>query len=310
MEVVLGGAYRILGWEGLLNGLSKQQQEYCARIGTIVQLLRVHQSPWLHESLADILYETSAFESSDPRDRIFAIAGCLNSFPDHLVDYRKALPEVLTDVATCESDREEFMLSLFRGMCYVDTLSNDVPSWVPTWQFSTPRWQTLCYEIEEDGIDVSQMELSVSENRKVLKSGAIIFDKITALSDPGIIAQDHAETCDWLAQCEKMARNTTDNLKRGDEHIQLFVKCFTFSDKDKEDVDLVTAYQSYLRRSAILSAIEMSRGDPVLCATQYKKRCQDLNVSPEQPGLIYAEEKIDLTYERQLALLSRSFVED
>ena len=65
-------------------------------------------SSWLHESLADILLETTNLESSDPRDRIFAVVGCLNDFPDRLVDYTKDMTEILTSVAMCEDTVRSF----------------------------------------------------------------------------------------------------------------------------------------------------------------------------------------------------------
>lgn len=161
-EVLLGGAYRIADFPEFRHALNEVQRRHCDRIEKIVQLIRAKQEPWLHESLTEILLETASFESSDARDRVFAIIGCLKGFTDHgfwttprkqlvrgrwedingtstdpqvilsrldaIVDYKHSLPEVLTDVALCEDDRDESLLSIFRNLCHVDVLADDVPS--------------------------------------------------------------------------------------------------------------------------------------------------------------------------------------
>ncbi|KAL2404725.1 hypothetical protein ABEF93_007169 [Exophiala dermatitidis] len=300
-EIILGGAYRILSLPELNHALDHNQRRNCIRVESIVQLLRMQQSSWLHESLADILLETANFESSDPRDRIFAILGCLDTtVPDHLVDYTKDLTEVLTSVAMCESERDtdEYFLSLLRGLCYVDKVSDTVPSWIPTWEFSSPAWLSLWDVVEADAVDVAQMEVSISVDRKRLQTRAIIFDRVATVSDPTFerdglpmarddpdtqerqFSRDYDEKCDWLVQCERIATGVAD------ASLETFLRCYLFGvDLEEQDFDFVNAYQTYLRMGALKSAVQAGSGN--LHPAHYRQRCRRLNVQPQldMPGL-------------------------
>lgn len=324
-EIILGGAYRIATFPEFKHALNQHQRKHCDRVESIVQLLRAQQSSWLHESLADICLETSSFESSDPRDRIFAIVGCLDGFPEHLIDYTKTLPEVLINVAMCEDDQEEFLLSLLRGLCYVDELIDDVPSWIPTWQFCTPLYQPLWNETEEDGTDVSQMEMTISEDKRVLQTRAIIFDRTASVSDPtyandGLpFATDDAETqknkfikdlegkCDWLAQCESIAKDAAPDIDTEDECLERFLRCYVLGADYVEDLDFITTYQTYLRHSAIMSATQTGGGNSAQVAAYYRERCQELHVHPNQPLLGDDDDTIALKYKNELVEIADSW---
>ncbi len=317
-EIILGGVSRIVVFQGFKQALNQRQRKHCDRVESIVQLLRAQQSSWLHESLADICLETASFESSDPRDRIFAILGCLDGFPNHLVDYSKTLPEVLISVAMCEDEQEEFLMSLLRGLCYVEKLRDDVPSWIPTWQFSTSPWYSLWNETEEDGMDVSQMEMTISEDKRVLQTRVIIFDWIASVSDPTYdkdlspFATDDAETqknkytkdyggkCDWLAKCESIARDTAPETDIEDESLERFLRCYAFG-AEYENLDFITVYQTYLRYSAIILATQTSGGDSAQVAAHYRERCHELSVPPKQPLLGDDDDTIASRYENELA---------
>ncbi|KAG9790969.1 hypothetical protein KCU88_g1141, partial [Aureobasidium melanogenum] len=268
-EIILGGAYRILSLPELNHALDHNQRRNCIRVESIVQLLQ-----------------------------IFAILGCLDTtVPDHLVDYTKDLTEVLTNVAMCESERDtdEFFLSLLRGLCYVDKLSDSVPSWIPTWEISSPAWLSLWDVVEEDAIDVAQMEVSISVDRKRLQTRAIIFDRIATVSDPTFerdglpmarddpntqerqFSRDYDEKCDWLVQCERIATGVAD------ASLETFLRCYLFGvDFEEQDFDIVNAYQTYLRMGALKSAVQAGNGN--LDPAHYRQRCRQLNVQPH-PGL-------------------------
>ncbi|KAK2752445.1 hypothetical protein FQN54_008107 [Arachnomyces sp. PD_36] len=326
-EIVLGGAYRIQNFPEFGHALDHGQRRNCDHIECMVQLLRMEQSSWLHESMADVLLETADFQSADPRDRIFAIIGCLESFPLHLVDCTKRLPEILTSVAMCESEEEEWLLSLLRGLCYVDILSADVPSWIPTWEFSSRSWLSLWNEIEEDAIDATQMETSVSEDKKLLRTRAIIFDQVSTISGPtsekeGLpMAKDNPDTqelqtaqyyskkCDWLAQCQRIAASASCPTDSADEKLERFLRCYGFGIEFEEGFDFITAYKTYLRLIALTSATQSGHKDPAQIASDYKQRCQQLDVHSQQPGLGADDEIIAAEYRTAMGALAYSWAE-
>ena len=265
-ETILGGIYRIINFREFKYVLTLRQREHGDRVEAMVQLLRAQQSEYLHEALTDVLYETAAFESSDDRDRVFAIIGCLKAHePRHLVSYSRSLPEVLHDVATCEKDSDELKLSLLRGLCFIDEPSSEpnIPSWMPTWYFKTPHFKSLFDFHESDGTDTDQATVRVLDNGKVLETGAILFDVIDTLVSlapvvDGLPIQSlDGETqrkefvralrgyCTWLSQCEKAATccnvftsqdRDARTLPPADKGTERFIRCYLFGD-DLEDVD-------------------------------------------------------------------------
>lgn len=350
-EVVLGGAYRILDFPEFSHALTGHQREHCVRVQTIVQLLRAKQEPWLHESLTEILLESAFFDSSDPRDRIFAILGCLKGLTepefwnaprkqlvddhwkeieepdvdpqdvlnrlDHLVDYNKTLPEVLMDVALCEQDHDEFLLSMFRNLCHVDVLAEDIPSWVPTWQFSSQRWRPLWMEtadpLNDGSFDVSQAELTVANNTNILQTRAIIFDKISVVSPVTLekdvqfafdsletqkrnFVADVHDTCNWLVQCESIAINSASSSRNAADQLIRFLRCYAFGQEYNEDKDPCLMYYDYLRHGAISEAMQCEDKDTAQITARYRDRCNQLGVPPEKPGLQADDEFIASAY--------------
>ncbi len=366
-EIVLGGAYRVTRFPNFRCALTKQQRRHCDRAVAIVQLLRAEQEPWLHESLVDLLLETTSFESSDARDRVFAVVGCLKGFTepdfwtaprkqlvdgqwevsqsslgsaemlgkvDALVDYTKSLPAVLADVALCEEDSDEFMLSMIRNLCYVDVLEDNVPSWVPTWRFVSSAWSSLYLETVDplnDGMyDVEQRDLSISQDRLILQTQAIVFDKIISVSEPvqqmdlssdlDFFAKPESakikalhEASSWLFECEKMTHSVLQDSQTREDRIKAFVECSRFgapSDEDEEE-ESVIAYETYLHYSSILSAIRAngpaSRKNAHKIAQSYQRRCREWDIDPEQPGLEGDEETVAFEYPATLAHMANAW---
>lgn len=324
-EIILGGIYRFANFREFQHTLNRQQRETCSRVVTIVQLLRAQQSQWLHESLADALIETTAFQSSDPRDRVFAIVGCLQSFPDHLVSYEKTLADVLVDVALCETDEEESKLSLLRGLCYVDKLHQDLPSWVPTWEFYITRsmWDTS----EQDCTDVEQMEMSVSRDRRTLLTKGIIFDTIVELSDPTFnqdglpfadddaltqrqgVVQGFNEKCEWLVQCQSIAERACVVTTKSERCLEDFISCYNLGESLDwgDEFNGVETYQTYLRHSAIMNA-RLEYEEETLIAQAYRDRCRMLRVPPQPPGKSTTDSTIANTYEKEFVEVADSWL--
>lgn len=70
-EVLLGGIYRIASFFEFRYALNIVQREHCNSVEKIVQLMEAKQTEWFQECMADILLDTTLFQSSGPRDRIF-----------------------------------------------------------------------------------------------------------------------------------------------------------------------------------------------------------------------------------------------
>jgi hypothetical protein len=335
-EILLGGAYRIADYPEFRHALNDRQRVHCDRVETIVQLLRLRQEPWLHESFCEILLETAFFKSSDLRDRVFAMIGCLKGFTDpafwsiprkqlvnnhweileeevdsqrmlekldRIVDYSKTMPQVLIDVATCEEDRDEFILSIFRGLCHVDVLADDVPSWVATWEFSTPRWRSLWLEtidpLNDGSYDGEQAELMLSPDKTVLETKVVLFDNILTISDPTFdkdglplasddphvqkrkLVEDLQEKCDWLVRCERISEQSSYHANVQD-CLDRFLQCYNFGADYDEDFGYVAAYQAYLRYGAFLWAKQEGK-DTNDMAIRFGDRCNELGVLSKMP---------------------------
>ena len=187
---------------------------------------------------------------------------------------------------------EEFLPSILRGLCYVDTLASGVPSWIPTWGFSSRQWLSLRNEIEEDAVDFTQMKISISNDRDVLQTQAILFDRISTVSDPTFerdglpvarygpdsqeqkLARYHNEKYDWLAQCERIAASITDPVDTIDERLERFLRCYTLGVEFEENFDFINAYQTYLRLGALMSAIQTKKKNANLIGAHYRQRCE------------------------------------
>ncbi|KAK5164246.1 uncharacterized protein LTR77_009940 [Saxophila tyrrhenica] len=368
-DIILGGAYRIVRFVNYRQALDDLQRRHCDLAVSIVQLMRAEQEPWLHESLADILLETSFFKSSDARDRIFAVVVCLKGFTDpafwktprkqltnaqwevsestsspsemlqkvdDLVDYKKSLRDVLIEVALCEQGTDEFPPSMVRNMCYVDVqgpLAGDAPSWVPTWQFSSPLWASLYMETEDplnDGMyDIEQMEMTVSRDKTILHTKAIIFDKIEEISEPtpegdglsftyyntdkrteAAAVEDRRVESRWLVKCRHMVEERAEEVpgEAEESHFRTFLDCYRFGAEFEEDLNPVAAYEAYLRHCAMIRAsghpsYQSSRRfyDQLEAVTSYRNRCWEMDISPEQPGLQTDENSTALEDATELA---------
>ncbi|KAK3899520.1 heterokaryon incompatibility protein-domain-containing protein [Staphylotrichum tortipilum] len=87
--------------------------------------------------MLELLNWTRMFKAKDPRDRIFALVGLASyfddEFADHLVDYKKPLVEVQTELARWflkNHRRTESMMFSYVG---ATGQAPSLPSWVPDW---------------------------------------------------------------------------------------------------------------------------------------------------------------------------------
>lgn len=156
--------------------------------------------------------------------------------------------------------------------------------------------------LNDGSYDVDQAELTVSEDRMTLRTRAVIFDQLEAISSPTFekdglpfahddskvqrqsFANDTWEKCNWLADCEHISNIASCELKLRTEQMRLerFLECYACGAGYDEGFDYVTTYQSYLRKSAMVKAAEERDED---IATSYRNRCSQLGVHPAQPGL-------------------------
>lgn len=100
-----------------------------------------------HESLLRLLHSTKNFESTDPRDKVFALIGLAYDGDTTMVDYNLSLNEVLISLArSLMSDSSKLgspvdILSHAQGV----KSSQTTPSWVPEWTFGRHDGPALVY---------------------------------------------------------------------------------------------------------------------------------------------------------------------
>lgn len=92
-----------------------------------------------HERLGliDLLYDTTIFEVSEPRDKVFALVGLARNVDPDFIDYKQSLKEVLTKVATMAlMGDSRIVANPLHLLTYVTarTHASDLLSWVPEWK--------------------------------------------------------------------------------------------------------------------------------------------------------------------------------
>ncbi|ERF68901.1 hypothetical protein EPUS_04553 [Endocarpon pusillum Z07020] len=281
-EIVLGGLYRVMMYDQFRYALNHEQSRVDNHIIPMVQMMR------------------AVIRSSRP---IFAIIGCFEDPPSHRVDYEKKMPQILMDIATSEPDHEKGIEALFRGFCYIDTLCDypDVPSWIPSWQISSPYFSPLDNKMFDDGVDVEQSSIIVSG--KVLRSGAIVFDRIDTTADLCVgfevvrpwAGQDHASQekeqtlathtrCNWLMECKSIAQAAGGESNRD---LGQFLDCLldhSYSEDGLSRDDIIRLYEGNMQTFAMRFAREEC-SEPRELVQRFKHHCCRLGVeAPELHG--------------------------
>ncbi|KAK3897247.1 HET-domain-containing protein [Staphylotrichum tortipilum] len=112
--------------------------------------------------MLELLNWTRIFKAKDPRDRIFALVGLAShfdpEFAHHLVDYKKPLAEVQTELARWFLKHHRRTESM--AFSYVDAAgqSASLPSWVPDWaggggtSMATSTLVATFYEVDDSAI--------------------------------------------------------------------------------------------------------------------------------------------------------------
>lgn len=99
-------------------------------------------------SLADLLWVTSSFRSSDPRDKVFALVALAKNVKPDFVNYDRELSEVLLGVATHVPSQIAFdgsAMSMMEMLSYAQIYPQSVslPSWVPDWTSTPIRYNPM-----------------------------------------------------------------------------------------------------------------------------------------------------------------------
>ena len=118
-------------------------------------------------TLMEWIIWTSAHKATDPRDKIFALIGLTTSVPLDLIDYRKELRQVLTDLGVLflRQGTGGFTSSL-HVLSFVNHAhrSLDLPSWIPEWTYAYDSFFALSLiMLPKEHIEVGKASYTVED---------------------------------------------------------------------------------------------------------------------------------------------------
>ena len=209
-RVVCGS--RVIDWEALLSITEyikeKRLTPYLETTSFVTGLLSV---PFIQRYrqivgsvnnpgliLLDLLLRTMASFATDPRDRVFALMGIINTnfsglsgqdpqikspYSSIMVDYSLTCEQVYTAVAKYMllEAKDMCMLSCTGARKYGSTL--DLPSWVPDWNFLDWEYTTPSLAFTPHFIFAgdSKANVSVTDDDRILRVEGCLVDKIVRL---------------------------------------------------------------------------------------------------------------------------------
>ena len=90
-------------------------------------------------SLVTLLEQTAFFDTTDPRDKVYALVGLAAELPGFRVDYRASVREVFRSLAISEMARSKSLNILLSAGLNPGENQWNFPSWVPDWTTQRKR---------------------------------------------------------------------------------------------------------------------------------------------------------------------------
>jgi len=143
--------------------------------------------------ILNLLYQTRAFRSTQPCDRVFALVGLSCDIDPKFIDYSKSTGDIEVDAARIEVDVARISMRLGRSwgpyvLSFVDGQdlvgSSSVPTWVPRWVDTVPFHVPLASNLYDNDLllaypvgtptwDIDLNKVSASSLRRG-KSGRVV----------------------------------------------------------------------------------------------------------------------------------------
>ena len=142
----------------------------------------------------DIFVSAFSRESSDPRDKIFAMFGLIHTIDPTFTrpDYSRSVVSVYVDAALWTLVKMEYL-----GLLYYSTslsrsvehqhrmMTEELPSWVPDFSLFVPNLPRNFYFFHHPtAAKNSPQEIQVLNHRRVLQVKGILFSTLTGVADP------------------------------------------------------------------------------------------------------------------------------
>jgi hypothetical protein len=145
-----------------------------------------------------ILRLTRKYRSTDPRDKVFALAGVVTNLENMSItaDYRLSTEEVYLSVAVHYLENLKDMDILGNAGVGSAPQNPKLPSWVPDWSHDNDRRALLSGVARRRGMCASgdtQPTLSISADSKILTVRGAILDTISHINTTILIGEEDAQ---------------------------------------------------------------------------------------------------------------------
>lgn len=173
-------------------------------------------------SLLQQLHDTRGNRATDPRDKVYALMGLLTpeDRSNVLVDYKKSIDEVYTEVAISILKKEN-SLRLLSGVQYLthtqlcgDYRASSLPTWVPNWSSKSPTVSLGLSNPYMEPYDAGgqpacgmKVEFDSVNNQPRLYCSGIILDTIRTVGDVCWRSLFNNQITVCFNRWEKMVRN-------------------------------------------------------------------------------------------------------
>jgi hypothetical protein len=167
-------------------------------VGTVLSIHDYHERISSSKAIpiSDLLFDSTKFKSTDPRDMVFAVQGMCSKLPSELMKPRygqTTVNEVYTNAAICliRAGTGNRMLAIagvgYRNPATLNTPFTDFPTWVPDWSGSVRSASLSFFRPEIDyfagGKTTQEVQAPESSSPGRLRLQGWMFDSIDELAE-------------------------------------------------------------------------------------------------------------------------------